>query len=332
MPQPFPVQNSTLSADALAELLRREYALHSTPVCTFWRKGMADAYRIKAGEQFLFLKVFMASRRSRHDVEEEVRLLLHLARGGASVSAPVASTTGKHVLSLSAPEGERYAVVYEGVQGVEGTTDQHRRELGRMVARVHQCADSLAPPYDRDYYELEELLDANLTAIGAIMAHRPDDYAIIVRIAEFVKDVVSRTLPRRTPEHGVCHGDLHGGDALYSPDGSPTLFDFDSSGLGWRALDIATFEGTSDWMDISAEADIRRQHEVAQLLEGYTSVRELSSGELEVMKLGSAVRHISLMGLVLRYWSNHNGWHWADDGFIDWHMTWFRHWVATHAK
>jgi len=332
MPQPFPVQNSTLSADALAELLRREYALHSTPVCTFWRKGMADAYRIKAGEQFLFLKVFMASRRSRHDVEEEVRLLLHLARGGVSVSAPVASTTGKHVLSLSAPEGERYVVVYEGVQGVEGTTDQHRRELGRMVARVHQCADSLAPPYDRDYYELEELLDANLTAIGAIMAHRPDDYAIIVRIAEFVKDVVSRTLPQRTPEHGVCHGDLHGGDALYSPDGSPTLFDFDSSGLGWRALDIATFEGTSDWMDISAEADIRRQHEVAQLLEGYTSVRELSSGELEVMKLGSAVRHISLMGLVLRYWSNHNGWHWADDGFIDWHMTWFRHWVATHAK
>ncbi len=201
-----------------------------------------------------------------------------------------------------------------------------------MGARMHQCADSLAPPYGRACYELEELLDANLTAIGAIMAHRPEDYAIIVRIAEVVKDVVSSALPRRTPEHGVCHGDLHGGDALHSPDGTPVLFDFDSSGLGWRALDIATFEGTSDWMDISPEAGIRRQREVAQFLEGYASVRELSNGELEVLKLGSAVRHISLMGLVLRYWSIRNGWHWANDGFIDWHMMWFRHWITNHAS
>ena len=328
MSQLFPVQNSTLSANALADLVHQEYPLQGSPVCKFWRKGMGDTYRIEAGNQLFFLKVSMASRRSRKDVDEEVRLLLHLARGGVGVSVPVESINGRYVLALPAPEGERYAVLFEGARGTEGTTDLHRRELGRMVARMHQCADSLEPPYDRDGLELEHLLDDNLARIEPLMVHRPEDYEIIARIAEARQGMSSRAvLPRRNPEHGVCHGDLHGGDVLYSPDGVPVIFDFDSSGCGWRALDIAVFQGSSDWMDTSQETEVRRQREVAQFLDGYTSVRELSSGELEVLQLDSAVHHISLMGLVLRYWSIRDGWHWADDGFIDWHMKWFRHWI-----
>ena len=61
-------------------------------------------------------------------------------------------------------------------------------------------------------------------------------------------------------------------------------------------------------------------------------VRVESDGlHAEVLELGAAVRHIYLMGLVLRYWSIRDGWHWADDGFISWHMQWFRHWIEHHA-
>ena len=65
MSQPFPVQNSTLSSNALAELVHREYSLQSFPACKFWRKGAGDTYRIEAGNRLFFLKVSMASRRSR---------------------------------------------------------------------------------------------------------------------------------------------------------------------------------------------------------------------------------------------------------------------------
>jgi Ser/Thr protein kinase RdoA (MazF antagonist) len=85
-------------------------------------------------------------------------------------------------------------------------------------------------------------------------------------------------------------------------------------------------------MDTSQEGEARRGREAAQFLAGYASVRELSIGELEVLQLGPAVHHIFLMGLVLRYWSVRDGWHWADDDFIDWHMKWFRHWIENHAK
>jgi len=68
----FPVQDSTLSATALAALLHRLYAMTDDPTCVFWRKGMGDTYRIDAG-----------------------------------------------------------------------ATERHRRALGRMAARMHQCADGL---------------------------------------------------------------------------------------------------------------------------------------------------------------------------------------------
>ena len=328
--QPFPVQNSTLSANALAELLHQEYPLPSFPVCKFWRKGMADTYRVSVGGNGYFLKVFMAKRRSRKDVAEEVRLLLHLLHHGVSVCEPIISVKGDFLLSIKAPEGERYAVLYSEAVGVKGISEIHRRAFGRMVARMHQSADSLGPPYGRDCLELEHILDDNLASIDKFMVNRREYFEMISRISSHAKELVSCVLEPRPPEHGVCHGDLFGGDVLFSSDSEPVIFDFESSGTGWRALDIAVFTGNTDWMDTSTKAQLQQQREVGQFLEGYTSVRELTRGEYRVLKLDSAVHHIFLMGLALRYWTIRDGWHWANDDFINWHMKWFRHWCKHH--
>ncbi len=327
----FPVQDSTLSETALAGLIATEYRLPRPPGCRFWRKGMADTYQVLAGNTSYYLKVHRPERRSRHEVEEEVRLLHHLLDDGVGVCEPVASASGESVLDISAPEGVRFAVLYRAVEGVSGTTGAHRRALGRMVARMHQCADRIDPPYDRHCLELERVLDDNLEPIRGLMANRGDDYQLIERIASHAKALVTASLAPRPPEHGVCHGDLHGGDVLYPDDDRPVIFDFESSGTGWRALDIAVFGGSVDWMDTSEESQARRQREVGEFLEGYTSVRALTGGEEAVLRLDSAVHHIFLMGLVLRYWTRRDGWHWANGDFIDWHMKWFQHWAQHHA-
>ena len=195
---------------------------------------------------------------------------------------------------------------------------------------MHSCADQLQPRYERDYFELEYLLDANLHAIRPLMINRKKDYDAISHIAEHAKSVIQSSLPFRNPEHGACHGDLFGGDVLFSNDGVPIIFDFDSSGIGWRALDIAVFTGSIDWMDISQAAEAGREREISEFLEGYTSERMLSAGEHDVLELDGAVHHIFLMGIVLQHWTGRDGWHWADNNFIDWHMKWFRHWLKSH--
>jgi Ser/Thr protein kinase RdoA (MazF antagonist) len=319
-----------LSAAALADLVFQEYNVPSFPACRFWRKGMSDAYRVESSDRLFFLKISMAKRRSREEIDEEVRLLVHLAKGGVSVAGPVPRKDGGLVTALAAPEGERYAVLYEGARGVEGTTRRHRLELGRMVALMHRSADDLQPPYRRDDLELPHVLNDNLEAIGSLMEHRRDELAVITTIAEHARRVITSALMPRPPEHGPCHGDLHGGDVLYSADRVPAIFDFDSSGQGWRALDIAVFQGSRDWMDTSEEAEVQRRREVDEFLEGYLTIRELSSGERKVLRLDGAVHHIFLMGTVLRWWRERDGHHWADDSFIDWHMKWFRHWIEHH--
>lgn len=328
----FPVQNSTLSADALAERVLKRYRLPGRAVCRFFRKSICDTYRIESGGEEYYLKVYRFGRRTQRDVGEEVRLLNYLGRHGVSVACPVVRKDGLYVSRLVAPEGSRYAVLFEAARGVEEDEgdDQQTEECGAMLARVHQCADRMRGPYRRSHLDMSHLVDDNLMAIAPLMAHRSADFDLIRTVAEQCKKRISQLLPKSKPEYGICHGDLHGGDVRYDENNVPVLFDFDSSGCGWRALDIGVFLATDRWMDTTCEAENRRQRRLAVFLEGYSRIRSLSKSELSAVQLGPPVHHIYLMGFVLRYTTVQEGEHWANDHFLDWHMRWFKHWAQNH--
>lgn len=156
------------------------------------------------------------------------------------------------------------------------------------------------------------------------------EHRIRGQIGKYCKKKISQSLPKSEPEYGICHGDLHGGDVRYDKNNVPTLFDFDSSGCGWRALDIGVFLASDRWMNITRQAEDRRQRRLAAFLEGYSGIRNLGEHELSAVQLGPPVHHIYLMGFVLRYTTVQNGEHFADDAFINWHMAWFKHWAESN--
>ncbi|MBC8229656.1 phosphotransferase [bacterium] len=324
----FPIQNSTLSAEALVPWVLKKYDLPKPISCEFFRKGICDTYIIKTAQADRFLKIYMHGRRTRLDVTEEVRLLNYLSKNRVSVAKPIARKDGSYVNQLMAPEGVRYAVLFEAAEGVEEDNDENRiKAYGEMVARFHQCSDRMRGPYRRKHLDMKHLVDNNLAAISPLMAHRPADFKLIENVGDECKRRISDLLPTSKPEYGICHGDLHGGDVRYGEDNTPVLFDFDSSGCGWRALDIGVFLATSQWMDISGEAEDRRQGRLATFLRGYSSHRKLSENELSAIQLAPPIHHIFLMGHVLRYTAIYEGEHWANNQFIDWHMNWFRYWA-----
>lgn len=324
----FPVQDSTLSAEALAQRVLKKYSLSKHIDCRFFRKGICDTYKVEADKDTYFLKVYRADRRTRMDVMEEVRLLNYIADHGVSVARPVMRQDGLYVNRLAALEGTRYSVLFEAAEGVEEDDEENRiKAYGEMVARFHQCSDRMRGPYRRKHLDMKHLVENSLAAIAPLMVHRPADFKLIENIGDQCKRRISSLLTTSKPEYGICHGDLHGGDVHYGEDNTPVLFDFDSSGCGWRALDIGVFLATSQWMDISGEAEDRRQGRLATFLRGYSSHRKLSENELSAIQLAPPIHHIFLMGHVLRYTAIYEGEHWANNQFIDWHMNWFRYWA-----
>ncbi len=241
----FPVQDSTLSDQAIADQLLPLYGLTPPYSCRFFRKGICDTYRIQSAGGEFYLKVYRAGRRSLLDVSEEVRLLNHLLDQGVSVVRPVARSGGGYVNELQAPEGTRCAVLFHAVQGDDEKTDRHRRAFGATVARMHLAADSMKPAYNRQHLDVTTLIEENMVPISQLMAHRPDDLRLIRELADHAKDRIVSLLPCTSPDYGVCHGDLHGGDVIYDANGQPTLLDFDSSGVGWRAVDLGSTSATT---------------------------------------------------------------------------------------
>jgi len=136
--------------------------------------------------------------------------------------------------------GRRSRMDVEAATGIAGDNgDPYRiRALGEMVGRMHRCADRLSMPYRRSHLGIHHLVDDNLNGIVPLLAHRGAALSLISDIAYVCKARISRLLPKSTPDYGICHGDLHGGDVCYDDNNTPTLFEFDSSGCGWRALDI----------------------------------------------------------------------------------------------
>jgi len=143
MPIPLTVQSSTLQPEAVTDLVKRKYGVGSDIQCVFWRKGMSDSYRITASDRRYFLKVSIAGRRTRHDVEEEVRLLRHLTDGGLRVSELVALRDGSFVLSIAAPGGERHTALYHELDGrpeICGGTSNGTRTGGCAHTRARRYA------------------------------------------------------------------------------------------------------------------------------------------------------------------------------------------------
>ena len=97
-------------------------------------------------------------------------------------------------------------------------------------------------------------------------------------------------LPSSTPEYGICMGDIHSGNAHFTAENEPTLFDFDQCGYGWRAFDIAKFFHAAIQQNTHTEIRIK-------FIEGYEAIRKLSPTEVLAIPMFVKAAHIWVMGI-----------------------------------
>jgi Ser/Thr protein kinase RdoA (MazF antagonist) len=323
----FPVAWSVLDGDALAGRVLPRYLVGKTATCEFIKSGLNDTYRVLDGSSSYYLRVYVHGWRELHDIEAEVDLLNHLHAHDVPVSHPIATRDGETVLPLRAPEGVRYAVLFSAAEGkMRDESDRRSAIFGDLAGRIHTRADTLPGAPKRFHIDHDHLVDSPLRSIRPLLAHRPKDYDYLSEVAEGLKTRVDGLLSKESPEYGVCHGDLNRTNVHFRDDDTPTVFDFDCFGYGWRAHDLGVYVWQLADFAWSKPAKANRTRRWKLFVTAYEEHRTLTNGEHEAMKVFPPMRQIWNMGLHVRnaYRSGRGG---QTDETFDWSIRFIRDWI-----
>jgi len=239
-------------------------------------------------------------------------------------------TNGRYLNAIRAPEGLRYAVLFTAAPGRpadDSTVSMPQiTAFGEVAGRMHSCMDRIGKKLPRQHLNFAHLVDQSLPDIEPFFAHRKDDFRFLCDVARALRTRISDLLSMDPPEYGLCHGDLHVGNACFDDQDLPTVFDFEECAYGWRAFDIAWFLArcAHGW---SPEDNARRAQRWNAFLEGYRRHRALGANEVAAAPLFPPMRQLGIMGHVLRLWPKYRGSQWLTEQRLDGMMGWSRQWM-----
>lgn len=282
---------SRLHPAGLAARVAAAYGLHDVR-CQLLTATMRDVYAVTSTRGRHVLFVYPHAHRTREEVLAEWDFVAHLARGGVRVAPAVPAADGEIVLTFQAPEGERFGVLGEWMEGEtlrRRSTPDAAGRYGHAVARIHLLADALPSALPRPASDPAAIVRDAAAAAEAALGDRPHVAILVRRAAERVLPRVDALVPSPATR-GIIHGDVIRANALLAADGSVGVIDFDLCGPGWRAYDVAsyllTIRGTPD------EPALRRA-----FLAGYQRARPLAEGEHALLPLFEAVRALFSIGI-----------------------------------
>lgn len=322
----FPATRSILSAEALSEVVAADYALATPTECQYFKWGVNDTYLLKANAATCILRIYRRGWRSFPEIQYELEALLYVQRAGIAVSIPIRRHNGSLIGTITAPEGERYMVLFTYASGREPTYDAQDDDAaylyGKAAAQIHTATKTFQSPHQRSVLDSEHLIEAPLRSIQPMLAHRPEDWRYMQTLSETLRRQVMQ-LPLSSLDQGFCHGDLHWGNAhIQDKTDTLTLFDFDCCGVGWRAYDIAVFR----W---GARIRKKERKQWTAFLRGYRDERNIHERDIQAIPYFVALRHLWLLGLHAESRQD-LGIGWMNDAYFDEAIKFLREWEAEH--
>lgn len=159
MTEKFPAINSTLSPNELGKLIQQKYGLSDKTECSIFRIAMNHLYIVYDGENKYVFRVYTHNWRTKLEIEEELRLLLHLKETDGQVAFPLADKSNQYIQKIEAPEGTRFGALFSYAKGTKTArfSPQTSFLIGQALAKVHQSTDNFE--LARISYNTQNLLD-----------------------------------------------------------------------------------------------------------------------------------------------------------------------------
>lgn len=282
----FPVITSTLSAKELGEFTKEKYGLSEDCTCQLFRTGINHTYFITADTTKYALRVYSHNWRSESDIVEEINLLNLLKESGIGVSYPIADKNDNFIQTINAPEGIRYAVLFSFAEGgkIRVMDSETCFSIGLLMAKFHNI--TLNKTTSRTNYDNETLLALPYKYATAYFSEALPEMKFIKQQSEELSTFFEKAAQQNIPK-GIVHMDIWYDNMNVTDKNEVTLFDFDFCGNGWLIFDVAYF--CKQLFHIEANKD-EYELKAQSFLNGYQSIRQLSTDELQLIpKAGAAV-------------------------------------------
>jgi Ser/Thr protein kinase RdoA (MazF antagonist) len=276
-----------LTPDVVLQRVEQALGRRSSNICRPLTSYINRVYEVQmeAGD-WVVAKFYRPGRWSTLALQDEQDFLIELAAAEVPVVAPLACVDGQ---TLCDESGLRFALFpKKGGRPCDEPSEDEWRELGRLLARVHQVGAARRP---RDRVRIHPR-HSTAGHLAEILAH---DFPHPGTRRQF-EAVVSELLERITPlfddlEELRLHGDCHPANIIHRPGESFHLIDFDDMAVGPPVQDI--------WMLLPGTAR-HAARELDLLLEGYETFRDFDRGTLRLVEPLRAMRFLHYLAWCAR--------------------------------
>lgn len=303
MTEKFPAINSTLSPNALGKLIQRKYGLSEKTECSIFRLAMNHLYMVHDdGDRYVF-RVYTHNWRTKSEIEEELRLLLHLKEEDRQVAFPIADQSNIFIQEIEAPEGTRFGVLFSYAKGIKTAKFSHQTSflIGRALAKVHQSTENFG--LMRISYDARNLLKNPVLRTKEFFSTNIDEIEFLENLSAFLTLKMENT-DRQKMRYGAVHLDVWFDNLHIDNEKEITFFDFDFCGNGYLCFDISYFLFQLFATNLNEE---EYQEKADSFMKGYGTVTEISRPEKDFLPfacLAIMTYYISVQCDRFDYWTN----------------------------
>jgi len=207
-----------------------------------------DIFAVTTAKNKYALKLYHTPYRTADEVQWEIDLLIHLIHQDAPVSKPVSGKNG--YINIFQINGQnRVGVLFEWASGEKPKPSITTYTiLGKAAAQIHQAADTFTSEIKREQYNAHVLINEQLQRMKDPLIESNQ----WERVSQ-LSDRLRKYIDHHDLDKGVCHMDLTL-DNIHLNDNVITVFDFDSAGKCWRAIEpygvlMSSREYFGAWLD-----------------------------------------------------------------------------------
>jgi Ser/Thr protein kinase RdoA (MazF antagonist) len=261
---------------------------------------MNHTYMVTEGEKKYILRIYSYNRRTRKEIEEELRLLNLLKEAGISVSYPVPDKEHHYIQEINAPEGIRYAVLFSFGEGgkIRNLTEKLCCRIGSLMAEMHKI--TLSQRIGRTDYTAHKLAVWAYENTKSFFSESLEEMKFIRASGKVLTSLFDQT-SAEDMRRGVVHLDIWYDNMSITDEGRITLFDFDNCGNGWPVLDVGYF-----CMQLFFTQPDKEEYEKkrSSFLNGYRQVTPIPEPELPLIPYAGLAIWLYYLGVQAERFDN----------------------------